>query len=190
MFEQSGSFCTFFNSKASSSTKRNSKVPVGGKFSVSEVEKGLLTIIASDHPGIHVCDMHGHWYLADKGSTPSDLLLLTGKALSHATAGLCTAASYRIVNEYNLGGVSGGRASLTFRLIPQANAILDCSRVAAAGHKIPQSFQPISVSQFMDDLSTEEDIMCNPPDSSCEVQNNHGSEPSLRSILSDPMSAT
>ncbi|KAK8960249.1 U-box domain-containing protein 62 [Platanthera guangdongensis] len=169
---------------------QNCKVSLGGKSSVSEVEKGLLTIIASDHPGIQVCDPHGHWYLADKGSTPSDLLLLTGKALSHATAGLCTAASYRVATECNSGSVPGGRSSLTFRLIPQANAILDCSRVAAAGHKIPQSFQPISVSQFMDDLSAEEDIMCNPPDSSYEIQNSHGSEPSLRSVLSDPISGS
>lgn len=55
------------------------------------------------------------------------------------------------------------RASLTFRSMPQSNAILDCSPIAAAGHVIPQSYQPISVSQFMDDLSAEEDV-CNHPD--------------------------
>lgn len=42
--------------------------------------------------------------------------------------------------------------------MPQGNAILDCSPIAAAGHVIPQSYVPISVSQFMDDLSTEEVI--------------------------------
>ncbi|KAH0461909.1 hypothetical protein IEQ34_009484 [Dendrobium chrysotoxum] len=173
---------------------QNGKGSLGGKSSVSEVEKGLLTIIASDHPGIQVypillyvsrvCDPNGHWYLADKGSTPADLLLLTGKTLSHATAGLRIAASYRVASDYN----SCGRASLTFRLMPQANAILDCSRIAAAGHVIPQGYQPISVSQFMDDLSAEEDIMCNPPDSACEVQNSLTTEPSFRSVLSDPLS--
>jgi len=42
--------------------------------------------------------------------------------------------------------------------MPQGNAILDCSPIAAAGHVIPQSYVPISVSQFMDDLSAEEDM--------------------------------
>lgn len=56
------------------------------------------------------------------------------------------------------------RTSLAFRLMPQGNGILDCSPVAAAGHVIPQSYVPISVSQFMDDLSAEEDVMCNRPD--------------------------
>jgi len=47
--------------------------------------------------------------------------------------------------------------------MPQANAVLDCSPIAAAGHVIPQSYPPICVSQFMDDLCAEEDIMCNLP---------------------------
>lgn len=57
------------------------------------------------------------------------------------------------------------RTSLAFRLMPQGNAILDCSPIAAAGHVIPQSYVPISVSQFMDDLSAEEDVLCNRSDS-------------------------
>lgn len=40
--------------------------------------------------------------------------------------------------------------------MPQGNAILDCSPIAAAGHVIPQSYVRISVSQFMDDLVVEE----------------------------------
>lgn len=56
------------------------------------------------------------------------------------------------------------RTSLAFRLMPQGNAVLDCSPVAAAGHVIPQSYVPISVSQFMDDLSAEEDIFSSRPD--------------------------
>lgn len=48
--------------------------------------------------------------------------------------------------------------------MPQGNAILDCSPIAAAGHVIPQSYVPISVSQFMDDLSAEEDGLCNRSD--------------------------
>lgn len=56
------------------------------------------------------------------------------------------------------------RSSLAFRLMPQANAILDCSPISAAGHVIPHSYVPISVSQFMDDLSAEEDVLCNRTD--------------------------
>ena len=56
------------------------------------------------------------------------------------------------------------RTSLAFRLMPLGNAVLDCSPIAAAGHVIPQSYVPISVSQFMDELSAEEDILCNRSD--------------------------
>ncbi|KAG9442305.1 hypothetical protein H6P81_018159 [Aristolochia fimbriata] len=161
----------------------------GGKAVMnSEIEKGLLTLIASDYPGIQVCDPNGRWYLADIGSGPGDLLLLTGKALSHATAGLRPAPSYRLTSDYSSGAISGGRTSFAFRLIPQGNAILDCSPIAAAGHVIPQSYVPISVSQFMDDLSTEEDVVCNRVDNAYEPRNGFNKEPSLRSVLSDPIS--
>ncbi|OAY75197.1 U-box domain-containing protein 62 [Ananas comosus] len=168
---------------------QNGKGPVAGaKPSSTEVEKGLLTLIASDYPGVQVCDPNGRWYLADGGDSPGDLLLLTGKALSHATAGLRPATSYRTVADHLPLCMTSGRASLTFRLVPQANAILDCSPISAAGHVIPQSYQPISVSQFMDDLSAEEDVICNHPENTYEAQNNLIREPSLRSVLSDPLS--
>ncbi|RZC70139.1 hypothetical protein C5167_033296 [Papaver somniferum] len=161
----------------------------GGKPSMNnEIEKGLLTLIASDSPGIQVCDPNSRWYLADGGSSPGDLLLLTGKALSHATAGLRPAASYRAATDYSSSSSSNGRASLAFRLMPQSNAILDCSPIAKAGHVTPQSYVPISVSQFMDDLSAEEDVACNHPVNNYEVQRNSTKDPSLRSVLSDPLS--
>lgn len=53
---------------------------------------------------------------------------------------------------------------MAFRLMPQGNAVLDCSPIAAAGHVIPQSYVSVSVSQFMDDLSAEEDVLCNHAD--------------------------
>ncbi|KAG8657636.1 hypothetical protein MANES_03G080700v8 [Manihot esculenta] len=161
----------------------------GGKPTVNgEVEKGLLTLVSSDSPGLQVCDPNGRWYLADCGSTPGDLLLITGKALSHATAGLRPAASYRAAPDYSSGTNNGGRTSLAFRLMPQGNAILDCSPIAAAGHVIPQSYVPISVSQFMDDLSAEEDVMCNRHENNLVGHYNLNKEPSLRSVLSDPLS--
>ncbi|KAJ6357364.1 hypothetical protein OIU78_005258 [Salix suchowensis] len=132
----------------------------GGKLAVSgEVEKGLLTLISSDSPGLQVCDPNG----------------------------LRPAASYRAASDYSSGANSGGsRTSLAFRLMPQGNAILDCSPIAAAGHVIPPSYVPISVSQFMDDLSAEEDVNCNRPDNTYVAQNDVNKEPSLRSVLSDP----
>lgn len=165
-----------------------SKGSIGGKSSNHEVEKGLLTLIVSDNPGIQVCDPNGRWYLADGCSGLGDLLLLTGRALSYATAGLRPAASYKTAADYCSGNITGGRASLTFRLMPQSNAVLDCSPIAGAGHVIRQSYQPICVSQFMDDLSAEEDIMCNLPNNTYEPSNNLVKEPSLRSVLSDSLS--
>ncbi|KNA13185.1 hypothetical protein SOVF_119050 [Spinacia oleracea] len=161
----------------------------GGKPSINgEFEKGLLTLITSDTPGLQVCDPNGRWYLADSGLGSGSVLLLTGKALSHATAGLHPAATYRAASDVSLSAGCVGRTSLAFRLMPQSNAILDCSPVGAAGHFVPQSYAPISVSQFMDDLSAEEDTLCNHIDSTYVEQNNINKEPSLRSVLSDPLS--
>ncbi|XP_055802069.1 uncharacterized protein LOC129871207 isoform X3 [Solanum dulcamara] len=175
----------------SNTTSQNGKGAIGGGKLITngEVEKGLLTIVSSDAPGLQVCDPNGRWYLADGGLTPGDLLLLTGKALSHATAGLRPAAVYRGAADNYVGTTCGGRTSLAFRLIPQSNAILDCSPITAAGHVIPQSYVPISVSQFMDDLSAEEDMLCSNTDNSYQVaRDNLTKEPSLRSVLSDPLS--
>lgn len=161
----------------------------GGKLGTNfEVEKGLLTLVSSDAPGLQVCDPNGRWYLADCDAAPGDFLLLTGKALSHATAGLRPAASYKAATDLSPATGSGGRSSLAFRLMPQGNAILDCSPITAAGHVIPQSYVPVSVSQFMDDLSAEEDVLCNRPDSAFVARNNSNKEPSLRSVLSDSLS--
>lgn len=168
-----------------SASLQNGKGSIGAKLSNHEVEKGLLTLIASDIPGIQVCDANGRWYLADGYSGPGDLLLLTGRALSYATAGLRPPASYRTAADYCSGS---GRVSMAFRLMPQANAVLDCSRIAAAGHVIRQNFQPICVSQFMDDLSAEEDVIYNLPTNAYESLHNLVRQPSLRSVLSDPVS--
>ncbi|KAL0420430.1 UNVERIFIED_CONTAM: hypothetical protein Slati_3065900 [Sesamum latifolium] len=161
----------------------------GGKLGLScEPEKGLLMLVSSDAPGLQVCDPNGRWYQADSSLAPGDLLLLTGKALGHATAGLRPAASYRATPDNLLNPATGGRTSLAFRLMPQGNAVLDCTPIAAAGHVIPPSYVPISVSQFMDDLSAEEDVLCNHTDNAYVPADNLNREPSLRSVLSDPLS--
>ncbi|KAK1425425.1 hypothetical protein QVD17_20777 [Tagetes erecta] len=161
----------------------------GGNITTNnESEKGLLTLVTSDAPGIQVRDPNGRWYLADYGYAPGDLLLLTGKALSHATAGLRPAASYRAAVDHAPATANAGRSSLAFRLMPQGNAILDCSPIRTAGHVIPQSYVPISVSQFMDDLSAEEDVQCNTSDNAAAGWKSSNKEPSLRSVLSDSLS--
>lgn len=174
----------------SPNTLQNGKITIsGGKLSVNaEVEKGLLTLISSDNPGVQVFDPNGRWYLADGGSSFGDLLLVTGKALSHITAGLRPAALHRAAPDCFAGSFGGGRTSLAFRLMPQSNAVLDCSPIAAAGHVIPQSYVRVSVSQFMDDLSAEEDALCPNPENVCVPGNNSNKEPTLRSVLSDPIS--
>lgn len=44
-----------------------------------------------------VRDSSGRWYLADNALGPGDLLLLTGKTLEQATAGIRRACTYRVV---------------------------------------------------------------------------------------------
>ncbi|XP_014494593.1 uncharacterized protein LOC106756613 [Vigna radiata var. radiata] len=176
----------------SNSSLQNGRGAIGGGKPTmnGEVEKGLLTLISSDTPGLQICDPSGRWYLADSGSGPGDLLLITGKALSYATAGLRPAASYRASPDYFLSPNGGGRTSLAYRLMPQGNAILDCSPIAAAGHIIPQSYVRISVSQFMDDLAAEELTGSRCDNADVAAQNSMNKEPSLRSVLSDPLSGT
>jgi hypothetical protein len=72
--------------------------------------------------------------------------------------------------------------------MPKSNAILDCSPIEAAGHVIPQSYVPVSVSQFMDNLLAENDTLVNPPVKTNVPRDDVCKEPSLRSVLSDPIS--
>ncbi|ESQ47898.1 hypothetical protein EUTSA_v10020435mg [Eutrema salsugineum] len=161
----------------------------GGNLSTNiEIEKGLLTLFCSDGSGIQVCDPNGRWYAADNGCGVGDLLLITGKALSHATAGLRPAASYRATTDHLSGTDTRGRASVAFRLMPKSNAILDCSPIEAAGHVIPQSYVPVSVSQFMDNLLAENDTPVSPLVKTSVSRDDVCKEPSLRSVLSDPIS--
>ncbi|XP_010557562.1 PREDICTED: uncharacterized protein LOC104826520 [Tarenaya hassleriana] len=168
----------------------NGKPAAGGvKASTNlEVEKGLLTLFCSDGPGIQVCDHNGHWYLADSACGAGDLLLITGKALRHATAGLRPAASYKVAPNYLSGTNAQERISLAFRLMPKSNAVLDCSPIEAAGYVIPQSYVPVSASQFMDDLLGEDDGLANAPVKANVARDDASKEPSLRSVLSDPIS--
>ncbi|XP_024389610.1 uncharacterized protein [Physcomitrium patens] len=141
---------------------------------LQEVEKGFLLLIASDTPGLQVRDSSGRWYLADNALGPGDLLLLTGKTLEQATAGIRRACTYRVVpvTQTTVNAFSGRcvRTSLAFRLMPRMSATIDCTAVAEAGHVIPDGYGPIPVQIFLN----------NEPITTI-------AEPTLRSALSDPL---
>eukprot|EP00897_Mesotaenium_endlicherianum_P010739 jgi/Mesen1/9694/ME000069S09099 len=152
----------------------------------SETEKGLLMLMAADTPGLQVCDPTGKWYIADHGVGPGDLILLTGRALHQATAGLRRPST----------------CSLAFRLMPRPQAVLDCTAVASAGHSVPDAFQEaVQVASFMDALNVQDAAT-----SAQQQQLTSGAtgaasdaalaavpkqevlEPSLRAVLADPLS--
>jgi hypothetical protein len=159
----------------------------GDSSSLQEVEKGLLMLIASDTPGLQVCDPNGRWYLADNNLDPGDLLLLTGKALQQATAGLRRACVYRVVPVAPTAMPSYlGRTSLAFRLMPRLGVNIDCSAISEAGHVIPEGYGPISVQAFLDNVMASDNSLLNGLDSHHEPAV-PSSEPLLRSALSDPL---
>ncbi|KAL8124598.1 hypothetical protein AgCh_012298 [Apium graveolens] len=63
----------------------------------------------------------------------------------------------KAIKQLMIGGPKMRMAKDIFgsEIMPQSNALLDCSPVSAAGHVIPKSYIPVSVSQFMDDLYVE-----------------------------------
>ncbi|CAM6098402.1 unnamed protein product [Calypogeia fissa] len=128
----------------------------------NEVEKGLLMLIAADTAGLQVCDPNGNWFLADNTVVPGDLILLTGRALQQATAGLRKASPYRVVPLSQNGPTgSTGRTSLAFRLMPRSNATIDSAAVANAGHSVRDGYGTISVAAFMDGLTAAEALTSN-----------------------------
>lgn len=166
----------------------NMKGPLGGEGLFQETEKGFLALIASDSSGLQVCDPNGRWYLADAGLRPGDLLLTSGRALNHSTAGLRHACAYRVV-PLSSSVIPGsiGRTSLTFRLMPRGKATLDGSSVADAGHAVSEGFGPILVSKFMEDLTAADALAGNWSDNALDTKSLATSEPTLRSVLSDPL---
>eukprot|EP00250_Pteridium_aquilinum_P035648 c9762_g1_i1 orf=606-2351(-) len=170
---------------------RNPTPSVNGTLGVEgrsqDFEKGLITLIASDSPGLQVCDTNGLWYLADIGLRAGDLLLVTGKALQHITAGLCRACAYRVMplSPSSVPG-SSRRISLMFRLMPRSRALLDGSAMAETGHVVSEGFGPVLVSKFMESLSTQEAVEGTRAEKS-ERKRYVSSDSALRSLLCDPM---
>ncbi|KAL2622055.1 hypothetical protein R1flu_002260 [Riccia fluitans] len=112
-------------------------------------EKGFLTLLKSDKPGIHIRDMNGRWILADAELGPADMVLYTGLSLYQATAGYLSPAMHRTEVTASHGHMYG-RCSVAFRLMPRSTAILHCSAMTQAGHAVANPFQqPVAVHDFM-----------------------------------------
>ncbi|KAH7294262.1 hypothetical protein KP509_28G062900 [Ceratopteris richardii] len=172
------------------SNMRNSSGPEG---CIQEYEKGLVTLIASDSPGLQVCDSNGHWYLADLGLRAGDILIITGKCLQHLTAGIRRACAYRIAPlSLSANPMSMGRTSLTFRLMPRASETLDGSAMSNAGHTVPENFGPVLVSKFLEGLNVADPTPANRGGSPTlpEHKARLKSDNSLRTLLSDPLTGT
>lgn len=170
----------------SSSNMRNSS---GVEGCPQEFEKGLLTLIASDSPGLQVCDTSGHWYLADIGLRAGDLLIITGRSLQHVTAGIRRACAYRVAPLSSpVSSTATGRTSLTFRLMPRSTETLDGSAMADAGHAVSDGFAPVLVSKFLEGLNVADAMAGNRGGSPLMQGKAHSkSDTSLRMLLSDPL---
>ncbi|CAI7903052.1 unnamed protein product, partial [Closterium sp. NIES-54] len=118
----------------------------------ARAEKGLVTLIKSDRPGLYIRDPQNQWLLADANLGPNDLILITGLTLYQATGGYVSPALYKTdLASASVGmQVPEGRASVFFRLLPRASSIIHCSAMAASGHAIAGPFQqPVAVQDFM-----------------------------------------
>lgn len=114
-------------------------------------EKGLLTLVKSDKPGLHIRDVQGRWLLADGDLGPHDMVLYTGLALYQCTAGYVSPALLRYQMEVGIPhNHMSGRCSISYKLMPRPSSILHCSAMTAAGHGVSGPFQqPVAVCDFM-----------------------------------------
>lgn len=63
-------------------------------------------------------DPNGRWYLADNAMGPGDLLLLTGRTLEKATAGIRKAGVFRVIP-------STATASFSSRFVAQGRVFMN-----------------------------------------------------------------
>ncbi|CAI5472483.1 unnamed protein product [Closterium sp. Yama58-4] len=154
----------------------------------TEIEKGLLMLVTADFPGLQVCNSEGVWSPADQGVPPGSLLLLAGRCLHRATAGLCPASTYRVLPPASSGTT---RCALSFRLMPRPSAVIDCAVLAHAGHAVPAAMrESVCAGAFMDSLSASAaDLGSSDRESSlavsCKLEKS-----SLASMVSDPVSGS
>lgn len=119
-----------------------------------DADKGLLTLLKSDKPGLQIRDLQGRWFVVDADLGPQDMVLFTGMSLYQATGGYMSPTVHRTDNNVDLsqsqGSMALGRCSVAFKLMPRATAILHCSAMTAAGHPVGGPFQqPVAVHDFM-----------------------------------------
>ncbi|CAI5938139.1 unnamed protein product, partial [Closterium sp. NIES-64] len=156
----------------------------------TEIEKGLLMLVTADFPGLQVCNSEGVWSPADQGVPPGSLLLLAGRCLHRATAGLCPASTYRVLPPVSSGTT---RCALSFRLMPRPSAVIDCAVLAHAGHAVPAAMrESVCAGAFMDALgpsASAADLGSSDRESSlavsCKLEKS-----SLASMVSDPVSGS
>lgn len=127
-----------------------------------QTDKGLLTLMKADRPGLHVRDIQGRWLLADGDLGPQDMILYTGLALYQATAGYISPALHR-TDSSDFHNHRYGRCLVAFKLMPRPSAILHCSAMTAAGHSVGGPFQqPIPVHEFMQRSYPADQIVARP----------------------------
>jgi hypothetical protein len=121
-----------------------------------EVDKGLLTLLKSDKPGLQIRDLQGRWMVVDADLGPQDMVLFTGLSLYQTTGGYLSPSFHRTDINTNLGQQAAqgsmpyGRCTVAFKLMPRASAILHCAAMSAAGHSLGGPFQqPVPVHEFM-----------------------------------------
>ena len=121
-----------------------------------EVDKGLLTLLKSDRPGLQIRDLQGRWMVVDADLGPQDMVLFTGLSLYQTTGGHLSPSFHRTDINTHLGQQAAqgsmpyGRCTVAFKLMPRASAILHCAAMSAAGHPLGGPFQhPVPVHEFM-----------------------------------------
>lgn len=119
-----------------------------------DADKGLLTLLKSDKPGLQIRDLQGRWFVVDADLGPQDMVLFTGMSLYQATGGYLNPTVHRTDINVDLSQAQSsmplGRCTVAFKLMPRSTAILHCSAMTAAGHPVGGPFQqPVAVHDFM-----------------------------------------
>ncbi|XP_024402494.1 uncharacterized protein [Physcomitrium patens] len=132
-----------------------------------DADRGLLTLMKSDRPGLQIRDLQGRWFVVDADLGPQDMVLYIGTSLYQATAGHLGPSMYRTDNSVDLSqaqcSAHVGRCTVSFKLMPRATAILHCSAMTAAGHPVGSPFQhPVAVHDFMQRANLMDQLLARP----------------------------
>jgi isopenicillin N synthase-like dioxygenase len=75
-----------------------------------DADKGLLTLLKSDKPGLQIRDLQGRWFVVDADLGPQDMVLFTGMSLYQATGGYMSPTVHRTDNNVDLSQSQGSMA--------------------------------------------------------------------------------